>query len=104
VAGAPENPVDHEARQMAGSRKLAEELKRNLETLRDRGSNSPLADMARDVLEGRMSLRDVARSSAFAVPLSAAMDRFHDYDAQLSPEERVTLLKDAEERLADNDE
>lgn len=51
-----------------------------------------------------MSLRDVTRSSAFALPLSEAMDRFHDYDSRLSPEERAKLLEEAEQRLASNDE
>jgi hypothetical protein len=98
-----DDPVDYELQQMAGSRKLAEELKKNLETLRDQGGNSPLAEMARDVLEGRMSLREVTRSSVFAVPLLEAMDRFQAYDEQLTDEERAKLLKEAEQRLADDD-
>jgi hypothetical protein len=97
------DPVDYELEQMAGSRKLAEELKRNLQTLRDHGGKSPLAEMAREVLEGRMILRDVARSSVFAVPLSEEMDRFQVHDSRLSEQERAKLIKEAEERLAGED-
>jgi len=99
-----DDPVDHELQQLAGSPKLAEELKRNLQKLSDHGGDSPLAAMARDVLDGRLGLREVARSSAFAIPLADAMDRFHDYDAQLSQQERARLIKEAEKRLADQDD
>jgi hypothetical protein len=98
-----DDPVDHELQQLAGNRQLAEELKTNLKQLRDHGGDSPLAAMARDVLEGRLNLREVARSSAFAIPLAEAMDRFHDYDSQLSQEERARLIEEAEQRLADQD-
>lgn len=96
-----EDPVDYELERMAGNHKLAAELKKNLETLRDRGGDSPLADMARDVLDGKITLRDVARTSAFALPLSEAMDRFHDYDSRLTEDERSKLVSDAEERLGE---
>ncbi|MFI6079101.1 hypothetical protein ACIA5C_47105 [Actinoplanes sp. NPDC051343] len=95
-----DDQVEQELRNFAGSRTLADELKRNLEKLRDYGGDSPLAEMARGVLEGRMTLREVTRSAAFAVPLSAAMDRFGEYDAQLSEEQRAQMLRQAEERLA----
>jgi len=98
-----DDPVDDELQQLAGIRKLAQELKRNLIKLRDHGGDSPLAAMARDVLDGRIRLCDVARSSAFAVPLAEAMDHFHDYDSQLSQQERAKLIEEAEERLANHD-
>jgi hypothetical protein len=96
-----DDPVEAELREFAGDRTLADDLKRNLEKLRDHGGDSPLAEMARDILDGRMTLREVTRSTAFAAPLSEAMDRFREYDAQLSEQERARLLNEAEERLAD---
>jgi hypothetical protein len=103
VAEVDDDQVERELREVAGSRGLAGELRRNLEKLRDHGGDSPLAGMAREILEGRMTLREVTRSTAFAIPLSEAMDRFREYDARLTEEERAELVKDAEERLADGE-
>lgn len=91
--------IDDALERFAGDKNLAADLKANLERLRDGVGGPELAEMARDVLSGRTTLRDVARSSAYATPLTEAMDRFHEYDAQLTDEERAKLITRAELRL-----
>jgi hypothetical protein len=97
-----DDQVEQELQDFAGSRPLADELKRNLEKLRDQGE-PPLAEMARNILEGRMTLREVTRSTAFAGPLSEAMDRYREYDAQLNEPARAAQLREAEEHLANGE-
>jgi hypothetical protein len=98
----PEDPVDLELEQITGNKKMAAELRQNLEKLKGGAAGPDLAEMARDVLAGRITLRDVTRSSAYATPLTDAMSRFHDHQAQLSEEEKAELLKQAEERFTDD--
>jgi len=98
-----DDAVDGELERVAGNRKTAAEVKRALERLREGAAGPDLAEMARDVLDGRISLRDVARSSAYAVPLADAMDGFARWQAELSDEERAQLLADAEGGFRDDD-
>jgi hypothetical protein len=99
-----DNALDDEFARMAGGRKLGQELRRNLEKLRDGGAGPDLAEMARDVLAGRISVRDVSRSTAYAGPLSDAMDRYRDALDGMSDEERQRLVAEAEERFRDDED
>ena len=99
----PEDPVDLELEQITGNKKMAAELRQNLEKLKGGAAGPDLAEMARDVLAGRITLRDVTRSAAYATPLTAAMDRFHDHQTQLSEQEKDDLRRQAEERFADDE-
>lgn len=84
---------------MAGSLQAAEEVKRTLIALRDGGASPELAEMARDVLDGRISFRDVARSSAYAEPLLKAQEAFLRWQAQVDDEEQGRLVAETERRL-----
>lgn len=84
---------------MAGSREAAEEVKRTLVTLRDGSAGPELAEMARDVLEGRISFRDVARSSAYAEPLLKAQEAFLRWRSQVDEEEQARLVTETQKRL-----
>ncbi|WP_220142294.1 hypothetical protein [Actinoplanes hulinensis] len=94
-----DDPVDQELERMAGSREAAEEVKRTLVTLRDGGAGPELAEMARDVLEGRISFRDVARSSAYAEPLMKAQEALLRWRAQADEEEQARLVAETQKRL-----
>lgn len=84
---------------MAGSRQAAEEVKRNLIALRDGAAGPDLAEMARDVLDGRISFREVARSSAYAEPLMNAQEAFLRWQSQVEEEERARLVAETQKRL-----
>ena len=99
----PEDPLDRELEQITGNKKMAAELRQNLEKLKGGAAGPDLAEMARDVLAGRVTLRDVTRTSAYAAPLTDAMNRFHDHQAKLSDEEKAELLKQAEDRFTDDE-
>lgn len=57
--------------------------------------------MATEVLEGRTDLRTVGRSSVYAAQLTEAADRFRDWQASLTPEEREALDRSTHEYLGD---
>jgi hypothetical protein len=94
-----DDPVDQELERMAGNRQAAAEVKRNLIALRDGAAGPELAEMARDVLDGRISFRDVARSSAYAEPLMNAQEAFMRWQSQVEDEERARLVTEAQKRL-----
>ena len=94
-----DDPVDQELERMAGSRKAAEELKRNLITLRGGGAGPELAEMARDVLDGRISFREVARSSAYAEPLIKAQEDLLRWRSEVGEEEQAKLVTETQKRL-----
>lgn len=96
--------LDDEFARMAGGRKLGQELRRNLERLRGGAAGPDLAEMARDILDGRITVREVARSNAYAVPLGEAMDRYRDALDKLSDEERQQQAAEAEKRFRDDNE
>ena len=95
--------VREELERMAGSPELADELRRSLERLRDGVAGSELAEMARDVLSGRITLRDVARNAAYAGPILQAIERFQEYQEGLSDQERAQAIADTAERLGEPD-
>lgn len=98
-----EEQVDFELRQMAGSRAAAEQLKASLRKLKDGSAGPELAEMANEVLEGRTTLHQVARSSAYEESMTGLFQRFHEWNASLSDEEREKLVKEAEDQLGPED-
>ncbi|MEU4427900.1 hypothetical protein AB0F81_45375 [Actinoplanes sp. NPDC024001] len=94
-----DDAVRNELEQMAGNRRLAEELRWSLEKLRGGTAGSELAEMADDVLAGRIALRDVAHSAAYAAPILQAMEQFMAYQAALSDDDRTKLIDEAADQL-----
>jgi hypothetical protein len=95
--------VRDELERMASSPKLADELRRSLERLRDGVAGPDLGEMARDVLSGQITLRDVARSAAYAGPILQAMERFQEYQEGLSNQERAQAIAETAELLGEPD-
>jgi hypothetical protein len=95
--------VDYHLEQMTGSRTLARELKENLRRLRDGAAGPELAEMAREVLEGRTTLREVARSAAYSEQMLGLADRLQEWNTGLTDEERDELVQETEQRLAEGD-
>jgi hypothetical protein len=67
------------------------------------GAGGPaLAELARGVLEGRTTIRDVARSFAYATATSPVMQRLQQWNANLTDEERDQLVADTKTELHDS--
>jgi cytochrome c-type biogenesis protein CcmH/NrfG len=91
----PQDPVDRDLDEMTQDPALTTELKASLRRLSDGAAGPMLAEMARDVLEGRTTLRDVARSSAYATAMTDVVGRLQDWNANLSDREREELATEA---------
>jgi hypothetical protein len=105
----PEEPgaseaLDRDLEQMSGSPALAKQVKESLRRLADGAAGPKLAEMARDVLDGRTDLRTVARSSVYADNLTEAIGQFQRWQAQLTPEERERFLGQARQELLGHDQ
>jgi hypothetical protein len=91
----PDDQVDRDLDAMTGDPALTRQLKASLQKLREGVGGPALAELAREVLEGRTTLREVARSSAYAAEMGAVMRRFQQWNAELTDEERAKLIADA---------
>ena len=98
-----DDPIDRDLAEMAGNPRVAAEIKNHLQRL-SRGAGGPeLAEMARDLLEGRTSLREVGKSEVYADQFNAATRRFLDWYHELTPEERGELNRKAQEEFGTGD-
>jgi hypothetical protein len=91
--------LNRELERMAGNPATARAIKSALDRLKNGTAGSDLAEMARDILDGRIQLRDVGQSSAYANPLTEAVGRFQQWQADLTDEERQQQLATAREQL-----
>ncbi|MBB1245205.1 hypothetical protein GL263_16730 [Streptomyces durbertensis] len=101
----PERQVDDsEFLDMAKDPAEARLLRKSLETLAGGGAGPVLQEMARDVLAGRMGLRDAARSGAYAEAMVDGAQQFMAEWDEKSEAERAEIeeegrrLRDAEQR------
>jgi hypothetical protein len=95
-------PINDELLRMTGDPKVAEGLKEGLRRLRDSAGGSVFAEMAKDLLEGRTSLRQVGSSSSYGQQLSEAFSKFQQWQSELSAEEREALERKAGEQLSES--
>jgi hypothetical protein len=92
-----DDPIDRDLDEMAGNPRIAAAIKAHLQRL-SRGAGGPqLAEMARDLLDGRTSLREVGRSQVYADQFAAATGRFLNWYTKLTPQEREELSQKAQE-------
>ena len=84
----PETPLDREIESMVGDRRIARVVKESLEGLRSGHAGPEMAEMARDLLTGRIRMRDVTRSPAYAEALMGGLERYKQWEAGLTAEER----------------
>jgi hypothetical protein len=98
-----DDALDRDLEQMAGSPQLAKAIKQNLQRLSNGAAGPDLAEMARDVLEGRTDLRTVARSSAYAGQITEGINKFNRWQSDLTPDERTQLLEDTRAAIYDED-
>jgi hypothetical protein len=95
--------LDRDLDDMSGNPAIAKHLKESLRRLSDGSAGPELAEMAREVLEGRTDLRTVARSSAYADQMTEAVGRFQNWQAEATPEERSQLLEETQKKLRHED-
>ncbi|MFC0006579.1 hypothetical protein [Micromonospora siamensis] len=95
----PDDDLHRDLTRMAGSPAVAEEVRRGLRRLADGAASPELAEMARDVLAGRVNVRAAAGSEALADQMSEAIGRFQQWQAELTEEEGEQFLADARARL-----
>jgi hypothetical protein len=86
-----EDEVDRDLDDMTGDPAVTRQLKASLQRLRSGAAGPELAEMARDVLDGNLRLRDVTRGSGFAGAMTNAMNRLSEWNAGLTEEERESL-------------
>jgi hypothetical protein len=95
-----DDALTRDLEQKLGDPDLVKSVRDSIVELRDGAGGAQLAEMARDLLDGRASIRDIARSSAYAEPLSAAGARYKEWFKSLEPEDRERLLSEVRGRLA----
>jgi hypothetical protein len=96
-----ENRLDQELDRMAGSPALARAVKKQILALRDGVAGPQLAEMARDLLDGRIGLRAIASSDAYGQPLTEATSKYRDWYENLDESQRDSLAAEAQ-RLTDD--
>ena len=74
-------------------------LRESVRTLRDQHSGTPLGEMLGDVLAGRRTLRDVARTPEWDAAVAPATERMAQQWAALSTEERERLVAEGQAEL-----
>ncbi|WP_282946500.1 hypothetical protein [Cellulomonas endometrii] len=75
------------------------QLRQQLTVLRDRAAGTELGDVLDDVLAGRRTLRDAARTPAFGGAVEPAVAETTTAWARLAPEKRAELAADGEREL-----
>jgi hypothetical protein len=98
-----DDALRHDLERATGSPQLAKAVREQITRL-SRGAGGPvLAELARDLLDGRTDLRSVTRGSAYAEPLSEVMSGFARWHDNLEPEERERLIRGTEAYVASLD-
>jgi len=91
--------LDRELEQMASSSAVARAVKQALNRLRNGTAGPDLAEMARDVLDGRTDLRTIGQSSAYSGQMTEAIGRFQQWQSELTPEEREEFIAEAHAQI-----
>jgi hypothetical protein len=90
-----EHPLDHAIEQTVGTPQLAQAIKQSLQRLKDGAAGPDLAEMARELLNGRSDVRTIANCSAYAGPILQGIEQYRRWESSLTPEERQRFIEDA---------
>jgi hypothetical protein len=91
--------AEHRFAEMTGDPARARQLRRSLETLAERGQNPTVREMAREVLSGRLSLRDAANVPAYGEAVRQGMQEGLRAYAALSESERREAEEEGRRQL-----
>lgn len=66
-------------------------MRESLERLRAGHAGPVMAEMARDLIDGRISLRDVSRTSVYSEGLIEGVQAYKQWEARLDDDDRQQL-------------
>jgi hypothetical protein len=94
-----DDALTRDLERILGSPELVKRAQESIGRLREGASGDHLAEMARDLLDGRTSIREIGQSSVYAAPLSEQFTKYNEWFNGLKPEERERLMSEANETL-----
>ena len=94
-----DEPLNRDLEQMAGNPRVARAMRDGLQRLSEGAGGPAMAELARDLLAGRITLREVGHSAAYADQFREAIATYEQWRRELSPEEREELEKKAREEF-----
>ncbi|GIE86570.1 hypothetical protein Are01nite_30500 [Actinoplanes regularis] len=94
-----EEPIDRELEAMAGHARVAQAVKESLRRMKNGEAGPDMAEMARDLLDGRIRLRDLATTSVYSAPMIEGIERYRQWESELTPEQRKDLEAQVRERF-----
>ena len=96
-----EDRLDQQLARTAGSPALARAVKKQIQALRDGVAGPQLAEMARDLLDGRIELRTISSSDAYAQPLTEATSKYQAWYENLDETQRTDLAAETQRLMND---
>jgi hypothetical protein len=99
-----DDDLSHVLEQMSGNPATARAIRTALERLKTGAAGKDLAEMARDILDGRLHPRETGRSDAYSIPLLDAVTQFHQWQDDLTEDERQEHLREARRQLGLGDD
>jgi hypothetical protein len=94
-----DDSLSRDLEHMADNPATARAIRSALERLAGGAAGGDLAEMSQDILDGRIELRDIGRSAAYANPLTDAIGQFQQWQADLTEDERNAALDEARRQL-----
>lgn len=82
-----------------GDQSASRRVRKNLEILRDKSSDPQFQRFVQEVLDGRMSLREAARSPMFDAELSPHIDTFNEKWEEVMGEDQEVVEPEEVDRL-----
>lgn len=95
--------LDRQLAEMTDNPQVARAIKDSLRKLSKGAAGPELAEMATEVLNGRTDLRGLAKTSVYGSPLAEGVDRFRQWEAEASPEERRRVAEQTRMALEPDD-
>ncbi|SDT60726.1 hypothetical protein SAMN04489716_4825 [Actinoplanes derwentensis] len=88
-----QSPLDRDLDAMAGDPRLSNVVRESLERLRSGVAGQEMAEMARDLLNGSIELRSLAKSPVYGDALFEGIEKYQRWESELSPEGRQELAE-----------
>jgi hypothetical protein len=95
--------LDRDLAQMASNPHVARSIRSGLERMRGGAAGPVLAELARDLLSGRTTLREVGASSAYADQFREAARAYFEWRAGLPSDQQEELEKKAREEFGNGE-
>ena len=83
-----EEAINRDLEAMASRPDIARQVKESLQRMRTGEAGPEMAEMARDLLEGRIRLRDLATTEVYSEGLRSGVERYRRWESELTPDDR----------------